>query len=775
MSDSMSNWDNLVQGDELGKVARSRSRRNESKTERASALPELQEEGWEFERSSKDEKKVTVRKEKPRDELFENKVWRIFYKMGFPVMNRDRHFSIQYGNDSASQQQIDVFAADSEVALVVECKSADRPGTRSDFKKTIEALNSFQNGIRGQIRNHFDGKRQVKFIFATENYVLSDEDKNRLQDAQIAYFNDDEVQYYEDLSIHLNEAAKYQLLGSLFAGKKIENMQTEVPAIRGKMGGTDYFSFSIEPTRLLKIGYVLHRNDANLNQMPTYQRVIKRSRLKQIRKFIDNGGYFPNSIIISIDARRLKFDPASKETNQSDSRSRIGILHLPAKYRSAYIIDGQHRLFGFANTKYADTETIPVVAFVDLDKHQQVQMFMDINEHQKAVPKQLRNTLNADLLWNSSDANECREAVRLTIARELGENQSSPLYKRVITGENKENNKRCITMDIINRALRDGRFLTNFKDNEPYKGKVGIFDSGSEVKIDDIHDKLYEFVEAVLKFYKDRLGKEWEQGKANSGLLAMNSGIYALIRIAADVVQFVEPNRGGSQPLFMDTEKLLFLCKPYFEDVAQFYETMPADVRADIKSQYGGNGPIKHWRYLQKAIHEKEATFPDDASYAKWWNDNSKQYNEDASRRLKLIASRIEAIVRNGLLKQNPSNDDKCLPLRIRKKYASSVLSAQEKNGIESENISTWDFLDLNDYMEIVVGEGKWKDYFSSYLSLPEVGGEKSRGDKHEKTKWMSDMQKYINGLKRPDYSISRAGYESICRVDDFLNSDKAV
>lgn len=65
-----------------------------------------------------------------------------------------------------------------------------------------------------------------------------------------------------------------------------------VPAIRGKMGGHTYYSFSIEPERLLKIGYVLHRSDANKTMMPTYQRVIKKSRLQQVREFVENGGIF---------------------------------------------------------------------------------------------------------------------------------------------------------------------------------------------------------------------------------------------------------------------------------------------------------------------------------------------------------------------------------------------------------------------------------------------------------------------------------------------------
>ena len=59
------------------------------------------------------------------------------------------------------------------------------------------------------------------------------------------------------------------------------------------MGGYTYYSFSIEPEKLLKIGYVLHRNKANRKLMPTYQRLIKKSRLKSVQDFVDNGGFFP--------------------------------------------------------------------------------------------------------------------------------------------------------------------------------------------------------------------------------------------------------------------------------------------------------------------------------------------------------------------------------------------------------------------------------------------------------------------------------------------------
>ena len=104
------------------------------------------------------------------------------------------------------------------------------------------------------------------------------------------------------------------------------------------------------------------------------------------------------------------------------------MLHLPQTYRAAYVIDGQHRLYGYADSDRAEKDLIPVVAFYGLPDFEQVRLFMQINENQQAVPKNLRNTLNADLLWDSEDLRESARALKLRIAQHLGESKSSPLF-----------------------------------------------------------------------------------------------------------------------------------------------------------------------------------------------------------------------------------------------------------------------------------------------------------------------------------------------------------
>ena len=98
-----------------------------------------------------------------------------------------------------------------------------------------------------------------------------------------------------------------------------------------------------------------------------------------------------------------------------------------------------------------------MVAFVNLDKDKQVELFMEINENQKAVSKNLQNTLNADLLWTSEDKNKQRKALRLNIAQRLGELQSSPFFNRVIIGENETSAYCCLTIDTIENAFWKGQ------------------------------------------------------------------------------------------------------------------------------------------------------------------------------------------------------------------------------------------------------------------------------------------------------------------------------
>ena len=79
------------------------------------------------------------------------------------------------------------------------------------------------------------------------------------------------------------------------------------------MGGTTFYNFLISPFDLLKIGYISHKTSSSINDFETYQRMIKPSRLRNIAKYVDEGGKFPTNIVINFKSRAgLQFHRISK-------------------------------------------------------------------------------------------------------------------------------------------------------------------------------------------------------------------------------------------------------------------------------------------------------------------------------------------------------------------------------------------------------------------------------------------------------------------------------
>lgn len=112
------------------------------------------------------------------------------------------------------------------------------------------------------------------------------------------------------------------------------------------------------------------------NPTEGFQRVLDVKRAQAIADYIDNGGTIPSSVVLS----------AQPESNfRSVDRSKTAAFKFCP--HSFLIIDGQHRVFGFAKAKTAFR--VPVVIYDNLSKEQEARLFIDINTKQRPVPKEL--------------------------------------------------------------------------------------------------------------------------------------------------------------------------------------------------------------------------------------------------------------------------------------------------------------------------------------------------------------------------------------------------
>lgn len=697
---------------------------------------DLLTQGWEIDRELSN--KFKLRKRKNENQLFKDFVWITFANLGFDFLNREESFSLQLAD--GLDQNLDVIAADKETILLVQCITSEAPA-HADLKKFVADLALKKERIIKSARKLFSvSKPKVKFILATRNYWLTDADTAALEKLKVIHFDEEAIQYYSDLSRHLGLSARFQLLGNLFNGQKIPELDNKVAAIQGKMGGLTYYSFSIEPEKLLKIGYVLHRNKANKKLMPTYQRVIKKSRLKGVQQFVDNGGYFPNSIVINVVSEKpLRFERANLQVENSISK--LGILHLPQEYRSAFIIDGQHRLYGYANSEYKSTNSIPVVAFVNLDRSKQVELFMQINENQKAVPKNLRNTLNSDLLWNSENLIEQTKALKLQIAQDLGEDLDSPLYDRVIIGENIKTSTRCLTIDTVKTSLDRCNFFGSVgKDSVK---NPGTFYSGN---LDAAYKRLLPFLKRTLGFIQQSLNGEWSKGEGdeNDGFLSINPGIYSLIIIVSDIVDHLErigkinPRRDSIETISKESEQ-------YLKPIVSFFSSISDEEKRELKRSYGIAGRTKYWRKLQRAIRLELPEFNPPGLDEVIKNDE-KQFNSKAYTLVRDLEEYLKEDFRAKLEDHyGPSWFKKGVPENVYDDASS--LAAKKNRQIENpeDEKEPWDCLHIIDYRKIALANKNWIEVFEKRYTKP--GEEKISGGREEKTKWMVKLEGIRNKI----------------------------
>lgn len=135
-----------------------------------------------------------------------------------------------------------------------------------------------------------------------------------------------------------------------------------------------FFTLSLSSELLAATCVVDTRSE---NPREGFQRVLDEKRAVEIAHYMDAGfGTIPTSIILS----------AQPEAEMRYS-SKTQVLSFRKHPRAFLILDGQHRVFGFA---LARTKVrVPVVIYNGLSRSEEARLFIDINTKQRPVPNEL--------------------------------------------------------------------------------------------------------------------------------------------------------------------------------------------------------------------------------------------------------------------------------------------------------------------------------------------------------------------------------------------------
>ena len=739
----------LVLGDEIKTELRRRKRKDIYKTVSGASRTIITEkvrlaeaEGWRVAR--RNSKSTRMAQAKPADEQLEDEVWSVLAQMGFKEMSQGRKFTIAVG-DGLPPRQIDVFAKDDETAIIAECTRRDSPARKS-MSQLIEKIQAIREDLPNAIQKKYDQpvKLKVGFLIATRNISWSEVDLNRCREAKITVVTDGELDYYAALTQQIGRAARFQLLGHIFAGQKIEGLARQVVATRGKMGGETFYTFLIPPDELLKIAYVGHKASRDIDNLETYQRLLKSSRLKKIAKYINEGGKFATNIVVNLKTvKRTKLNFDLKESYGDEA---LVMLHLPPNYASAWVIDGQHRLYGYAYARESgefnqDSSVLPVLAFENLSADKEMNLFIDINSKQVKVSTGLLVELYSDLHWDSGDTEEAFQALLSRIASRLNSESTSPTHNRMVVTGKKKTQFRCLTQTSIRDGLRFAKLLGTHTHDAVVPGPLST-GNGSAYKA-NLNKSLSVLSESLRLFSSEELTNHWNIGDGPGGYLCTNNGIRALLHVIKDVADHIRQESGAELYSFSADETFAEL-KPYLQVLVDYFKNASVQEIQAFRRMGSSLTAVRQQAYgMEAQINQKYPEFAP-LGLRDYLESRDAAGTEEAAGKVTKVHKRLFDFV-IGRLKTKFGTENKAwwtkgIPVDIRKKCSANW---EEKNR-EGEEES---HLYLIDY--IAICHANW-DLVKDEISL----GARDKENKKANTKWIKDFNEIRNVTAHPERGV---------------------
>ncbi len=719
---------NIEEASALQGLARAKGRTFDTQTVHPLLVEEEIAKGWNVVKRNK--RSVQLRMKKLHGDLLEDRVWSLLYRMGFNNLSDKGggFLEVNPGDSSTPITKIDVVGIDTEIAVGIECKSAEtyrkRPEFQEELGKHTLIRQRFANAVNKQYPAPF--KRQVALAMFTSNINLSDNDRKRAENENVALFDEHDLEYYEDLISHLGPAAKYQFLADLLPGKSVPGLEIEIPAIRTKMGAYYCYTFSVSPEYLLKIAYVSHRAKGKASDVDTYQRMIRKSRLKSIREYIDNNGIFPTNIVLNIDRVR-KFDRMAQESTQESGVA--GWLTLKPAYKSAWVIDGQHRLFAYSGHSKAERGRLSVLAFENMPPSEQARLFIDINGKQKSVKQSLLSQLAAELHWNAADPNKRVTAIVSKAIQALDAEPDSPFYQRIVMADEAKDTTHCVPFAGMTTALGRGFHIESMKKGEILEyGPLWAGDNEATLK------RTIYIVKRWFGLIRSSVPEWWDTGAGPGGGLAMNDGVTVCLWVLLSIFQHLDSH--GTKLLQLDNDDLFECLEGYGKALGDYLAGLSEEEKRDFRRGRGIQGQTAGMRRCQQFIHDRFPTFNPDG-LARFMTEEKTQTNRTAKDVVDRIETTLQQTVIEELMREYGPDEAQWwmlgVPRTVRKRVGDRHEDDDGKRGGKEY------YFELMDYRNIVLEN--W-ELFSDLLGA-DAGRANSGKDK--RTAWMNE----VNEIRR--------------------------
>jgi DNA sulfur modification protein DndB len=738
--------ENIFPIDDLRTLARSRSRAFQTKSVHSKLVDESLAEGWTSLKIGKSS--VRLQRPKPLSIHFEDRVWSLLFRMQFERLSGvgGGKLLLDPKNGSGPKNQLDVVGIDSELVLGIECKTSEKFAKRPQFQDELAKFVNFRERLGKTANTQWPAthKRQTALLFFVCNINLSENDRERAKQANVFVFDEKDLEYYEKLVSQVGPAAKYQFFADMLPGKTIPGLEIKVPAVKTKMGPYNCYTFPISPEYLLKISYVSHRTKGKASDIHTYQRMIAKSRLKSIRQYISEHGIFPTNIVVNLEKKCIDFQRIRQENSleESEASGTSGWLHLRPAFKSAWIIDGQHRLFAYSGHPSAKSGHLAVLAFEGIPPSVQARLFVDINAKQKSVKPSLLQELYAELNWDAESPAIRVQAIVSKAVQVLDSEKDSPLFSRIQTADVTKDFKRCISLASVFRALEKQGFYV-VKELKSHVIEAGPLWAGTN---EETLTRTTVVVKGWLGIIRDGAPDWWDLGSAEGGGFAMNDSIVACINVLKSVLNHLELS--GRKLLQLTPAELVEAIRPYALVLGHYFGNLTSDERKRYRDLRGSQGQTARTRRCQQAIREKFPKFNPPGL-----DEFVSGEKEQTNLRAKQIIDRIEIMLKKLVideLKQEFSTDENAwwqegVPKPVRLEVTKRQENDDNRRGAREA------YFDLIDYRSIALNN------WSLFQNL--LGYGKKNESKDKQTKWLVEINEWRN-------QVAHASSGVVLRVD---------
>lgn len=740
---------NLDSIDKLSGLARARARDYETKTVNPALVDKLVSDGWTVDRSNK--KSVRLRRPKSHGTLLEDRVWTLLHRMQFPILSNEGggKLVLDARDAESPSTQIDVVGIDDEVAVAIECKSAENFGRRPQFQSELGKHALIRDRFIASVRSQYQAphKRQTVVAMCLWNISLSENDRSRAREANVLIFDEHDLTYYESLTSHIGPAAKYQLLAEMLPGKTVPGLAIRIPAIKTRMGGFNCYTFSISPEYLLKISYVSHRSKGKASDVSTYQRMLNKTRLKSIRAYIAEDGIFPTNIVVNLDKNRLQFERIHQESSGDLDAGICGWLDIRPAYKSAWIIDGQHRLYAYSGHERAAKSRLSVLAFDGLAASEQAKLFIDINAKQKSVKRSLLQELYAELHWDSEVPEIRVRAIISKAIQDLDIDPESPLSQRIQTADVGKDEIRCISLTSLYGAIEKTEFFIA-KERHGQVVDYGPLWAGD-------NDATLKRTEFILKEWLNtvRLAASdwWNRGAGEGGGLAMNDGVITCINVLRSVFQQLQTER----LVRLDNEDLFEVIKKYSVALGEYLGSLSEQERKSFRDLRGVQGQTRRTRNCQAAIRQKITGFSP-SGLDQFIQQEKAQTNVRAKEIIDDIERQLQKMILEELRRECGEDESGWWMLGVPKAVRLKVSQRFEEEG--GQRGGKENYFDLIDYSKIALQN--WQ------LFEPILAYGKS-GSKEKRLSWLNFVNEKRNIVAHPSAAVTLT-LEELAELEEY-------